>query len=92
MLVDPAGDLLVTFTSFTTDSLLVKFGADTGGAYDGTSVTILTDADRIGELREFGGGIFVSSGNQIVQIVPEPGTAFLALAGLPLLLRRRSKS
>ena len=96
MALDAAGNLLMTLTNFGDPSLLVEFGATPAGVYNGTNFTILTDTDRLGELRNLDGDLFVSSGNQIVQImpVPEPGTAgFVALLGvLSMVVRRRRRN
>ncbi len=91
MAFDAEGDLLLALTNFVDPSLLVEFGADLSGAHDGTNLTVLTDTARLGELRTRGGDVFVSSGNQIVQIVPEPSVALLATFGFATLSLRRNR-
>ena len=90
LLLDAEGDLLATLTNLNGSSALAEFGTGPGGAHDGSNTLILTDSGRIGELRSLNGDIFVSSGNQIYQVVPEPAAALLlALGGTAFALRRR---
>jgi hypothetical protein len=91
LLLDGDGDLLITLTSFSSPSLLVEFGADTAGSYDGNHTAILSDAGRLGDLRLHDGGVFLSSGNKIVQVVPEPAIALLLLGALAAMLCGRSR-
>ncbi len=88
MIVDANGNLLVTLTSFTSDSVLVNFGTN------GTSATtVLSDSDRLGELREDDGTIYLSSGNNILalQTTPEPSTVLFLMAGLGVLVMLKFK-
>lgn len=85
LLLDADGNVLVTLTSFLDPSSLVKFSADGSGSFE----TILTSSDRLGEIRQNGGNLYLSQANQIITIVPEPSTLLAALSGLGLLLRRR---
>lgn len=91
MLID--GDkLYLTLTSFSDPSVLAAFGIDEFGAYAGDYITVLEDTNRLGDLRSYNGGLYLSSGNQIVQIVPEPSAFGLLLFGAVavLLVRRRT--
>ena len=81
MLIDADGDLLVTLTSFSDPSVLVEFGANAGGAFDGSNLTILNSTGRLGELRAHAGNVYLSTDNKIVAVVPEPNSLLLALAG-----------
>jgi hypothetical protein len=90
LLIDPDGDLLVTLTSFSSPSVVVEFGVAANGSYDNTATQLLSDTDRLGELRLHDGKLYVSSGNGIYEVVPEPGTfVLLTLAMGALGLRRR---
>jgi hypothetical protein len=91
MLLDGSGDLLLTLTNFSGPSSLASFGINPDGSYDGVDTTILTDTGLLGELRSHDGGTYMSADNEIVQIVPEPGSCLLAGAGLSILLTRRSR-
>jgi hypothetical protein len=93
LLMDAEGDLLVTLTSFSSPSLLVEFGVASDGSYDNTATEILSDTERLGELRAHDGKLYVSSGNGIYEVVPEPGAfVLLTLAmGALGLVRRRSR-
>ncbi|GAA5125076.1 hypothetical protein JIN84_13575 [Luteolibacter yonseiensis] len=75
MLTDAEGNLLVTLTNFTDPSALVKFSADGSGNYE----TILTSLDRLGELRAHDGQLYLSSGNSVMAIIPEPSTLLLGM-------------
>ena len=87
MLIDQTGHLLLTLTSFSADpSVLASFGIASDGSFDGNSETLLEDTDRLGELRLHDGSLFLSSGNQIFQIVPEPSVLSFALAGALVLI------
>lgn len=85
MLVDDAGTLWLTLSDFTAPSSLVRVAAD-GSSYE----VVATSTDRLGELRQHAGQLYVSNGNQVIAVVPEPSTALLSLlAGLPFMRRRR---
>lgn len=92
MLLDQSGALLLTLTSFSDPSLLVRFGVAANGTYDGTHDTLFQDAGQLGELRLHDGGLYLSAGNQIFSIVPEPSSVWLLAlaAGLVAALRRRA--
>jgi len=91
MLLDPAGNLLVTLADFSDPSDLIDFGVGPDGSFDGGAATILTDGGRLGELRNMDGSTYLAADNEIVQIVPEPGSLLLAGAGLSILLLKRSR-
>ncbi|PAW79995.1 MAG: hypothetical protein B9S32_01305 [Verrucomicrobia bacterium Tous-C9LFEB] len=88
MVIGEDGNIYLTLTSWTAPSVLVEVNADASAA-----TTVLTDSDRLGEVREKDGSIYVSSGSGIYQVsaVPEPSTVALLLTGLlvPLVMRRR---
>lgn len=86
MLTDADGNLIVTLTNFTDPSALVRFSPD-GSSHE----TIATSFDRLGELRMHEGNLYVSDGNSIVQIIPEPSSFLLSLVacGACLGIRRR---
>jgi hypothetical protein len=92
MLLDPAGNLLVTLTDFSNPSDLADFGTNPDGSYDGFAMTILTDGGRLGELRDLNGNTYLAADNEIVQIVPEPGSLLLAGVGLSILLLKRMRT
>lgn len=93
MLVAPDGDLLLTLTNFSGPSDLVDFGVNPNGSANGAENTVLTDGGLLGEIRELDNNVYVAADNEIVQIVPEPATAFLAgLGGMMLAFRRRRKT
>lgn len=85
MVVDANGDVFVTLTSFAGASDLVKVSGP--GNYD----KILSSDGRLGETRIHNGNLYVSDGNQIYQVVPEPSSLILSLAacGAFLSVRRR---
>lgn len=87
MLTDAEGNLVITLTSFTDPSSVVKFSADGSGSYE----TILTSFDRLGELRMHEGQLYLSDGNSIVTIIPEPSSLLLCMAGcgVGFFVRRR---
>ncbi|RYD32011.1 MAG: hypothetical protein EOP87_13625 [Verrucomicrobiaceae bacterium] len=87
MLTDALGNLVITLTNFTDPSALVKFSADGSGTYE----TIATSLDRLGELRMRDGNLYVSDGNSIVQIIPEPSSLLLGVmaCGSFVMIRRR---
>jgi hypothetical protein len=89
MAFDENGDLMLTLTNFVDPSLLVKFGIDDlTGAYNSNANTILEDSGILGELRFHDGEIYVSSGNQIINVsaVPEPSTYALLFLGLSVVV------
>jgi hypothetical protein len=85
MVVDAAGNLLVTLTDFANPSGLVKFDPT------GTSNEVAaTTTDRLGGLSIHNGQLYVASGNQIFAVIPEPSSLALSLFALvPLALLRR---
>ena len=92
MLLDQNGALLLALTNFTDPSLLVKFGVAANGSYDGNHNTLFQDASLLGDLRLHDGGLYLSSGNQIFNIVPEPSSVCLLVlaAGFVVALRWRA--
>ncbi|MDB6154699.1 MAG: cell surface protein [Chthoniobacteraceae bacterium] len=90
MLVQSDGDLLVTITDFTNLSYLARFGTALDGSYGGIHENILTDSSLLGQLREYAGGLYVSSNNSIYQIIPEPGACWLLFFGIVALFLRRA--
>ena len=93
LLFDAGGKLLVTLTSFTNPSALAAFGTSPAGAYNGINTTILTSMGTLGELRSLNGNPFISTGNEIVQIVPEPASfVMIGLAAVLFVNYRRVRS
>ncbi len=92
MLLDRNGALLLTLTDFSDPSLLVKFGVAANGTYDGTHATLFQDVGLFGDLRLHDGNLYLSAGNQIFSIVPEPSSVCLLIlaAGSFVALRRRA--
>ncbi len=75
-------------------SFLVDFGVGQNGSYDGSETTILSKCpanNRLGELRSLNGDLYVSSGDEVVKLVPEPASGLLALSGLSLVLFGRAR-
>ena len=92
MLLDQSGALLLALTNFTDPSLLVKFGVAANGSYDGTHDTLFQDVGLLGDLRLHDGGLYLSAGNQIFSIVPEPSSVCLLVlaAGCIVVVRWRA--
>jgi hypothetical protein len=84
MLIDSSGRVLLTLTSFSSPSVLARFGIAGDGSFNGAASTLLEDTSTLGELREHDGSLFFSSGNQIFEVVPEPSS--LCCLGLGLIL------
>ncbi len=87
LLLDAGGSVLVTLTDFSAPSSLVRFSADGSGSYE----TLLTSDERLGELRQHDGNLYLSDGNRILVIIPEPSVLAISLLGIVpgLMLRRR---
>jgi len=87
MVVDADGSLFVTMTNYGGPSELVRFDADGSGNF----TRILSSNDRLGDIRMHDDNLFISEGNRIVQIVPEPSALMLSLVmgGVFLGTRRR---
>lgn len=87
MTADEFGNVIVTLTSFTDPSALVRFSADGSGSYE----TIATSTDRLGEVRLHDGKIYLAEGSSIVEIIPEPSSFLLSLmaCGAFMMMRRR---
>jgi hypothetical protein len=93
MLIDGDGNLLMTLTSFSDPSLLVRLGVDGLGAYSGTATNVLSDTNLLGELRSHDGTVYVSTGNQIIKVVPEPSTwALMLIGGIALVFASRART
>ncbi|MGZ0708724.1 PEP-CTERM sorting domain-containing protein [Coraliomargarita sp. W4R53] len=90
MLVDENGDIILSLTSFTSSSTIVKFASDENAAYVDSEV-ILTSSERLGDLRLNENQIYFSNGSEVLLLVPEPATAALlvGLSALACLSRRR---
>jgi hypothetical protein len=88
MVFDAEGDLWLSLTSFSDSSLVVEFDVDGSGDYAGAEALFST-TDRLGELRQKDGAIYLSNDNKIYQVVPEPGTYALMALGLCLLVGAR---
>ncbi len=88
MVVDGNGNVIVSLTNFAEDSGIIKFDASGTGSHQ----FILTSNTRVGELRVHDGGLFLSDGNQIVSVIPEPSTSITVLVAClsGLLIRRRN--
>lgn len=86
MVIGEDGNVYLTLTSWSAPSVLVEVTADASAAK-----TVLTDSDRLGEVREKDGSLYVSSGNGILQVsaVPEPSTVILLVAGISAIAGRR---
>lgn len=81
MLIDGEGDLLLSLTSFSDPSILAKFEVGLDGGYNGSTNIILEDTDRLGDLRMYNGEVYLSSGNTIYTVLPEPSTGLLLVLG-----------
>lgn len=92
MAVDANGNLLLTLTSFTSPSVLDRFGVNPDGTWDHVASTLLSDTGLLGELRVEGNTVLLSSGNQIYQLVPEPSTGLWLAMGLLLVGFWRQRS
>lgn len=92
--MDQAGNLLVALTDYSNPSYLVSFDVnDSTGAYAGTDV-ILESNERINDMHEKDGTIYVATGSKISQVVPEPSAALLlvsAFGAFALARARRSR-
>lgn len=88
MLIDQSGRLLLTLTSFSSQSVLARFGIAGDGSFDGSSSTLLTNTSPFGELRLHDNSLFFSAGNQVFQVVPEPAAVLLVGLGMLLLAAR----
>ncbi len=91
MIIDADGDLVLSITDFLFPSVLVEFDVDSSGNFAGLT-EILSTSGRLGDARSYDGGLYVSEGNTIIEVVPEPGTASLLVAGLIFAIARRNRS
>lgn len=89
MVVDENGVILLTWTNYLDPSALVAFNAEGDGDYLDMK-TIATSNGRLGQVSIRDGEIFVSEGNSIYQVIPEP-SAFLSLGLSGLLMMRRKR-
>jgi len=93
MVVDAAGNLVVSLTDFSNPSFLVTFGVDLFGAYGGHT-QIATSTNRLGDVRFHEGSIYFAYDNEVFQVIPEP--AHFAFGGgllaLLLVVYRRQKN
>lgn len=80
MVFDSQGTLLITLTDFSYPSQLLSFGVSQSGDYlTDSAKLLLTDDGRLGDLRNYGGTVYLASDNGIFAInsisaVPEPAT------------------
>lgn len=92
MLIDHEGRLVMTLTNFDAPSILASFGIGADGAYNDVTNIILTDTERLGELRLRDGTIYLSSGNDIYAVIPEPATIVLLGLGAAFVFWRRKRT
>lgn len=101
MVFDAQGNLLITLTDFSYSSQLISFGVTPSGDYlTDSGKLLLTDDGRLGELRNYGGTVYLASDNGIFAIssisaVPEPATYAVIGGSLVLALaiyRRRLRA
>jgi hypothetical protein len=91
MLIGEDGNLWLTLSRYASPSALFSLGIDGSGDYAGLEELAGSDT-LLGELREYNGRYFISSGSGLYEItaVPEPGAAVLLTAmGAMVFLRRR---
>ncbi|MEM1083192.1 MAG: PEP-CTERM sorting domain-containing protein [Verrucomicrobiota bacterium] len=85
LLVNDVGEVYLTITDFVNPSNFVRFDSDALG-FD----VVASSTGRLGEIRIREGELFVSDGNQIFNVVPEPSAMLLSLISVgAVLLRRR---
>lgn len=89
---DENGDLLLTINDFMNPTMLIEFDVDNLGDYGGSFQEVLSNDGRSGQVRNIDGAVYYASDNQILRIVPEPGTGALVLAGAALALLRRRRN
>ncbi len=94
-LVIDNNQLFLTLTNFGGPSALVAFGLNSDNSYSGISNVVLTDdastGNSLGQLGINNGTLFISDGNQILAVVPEPSTFYLLALGLTGLIYYRSR-
>lgn len=92
MVITDEGDLVLSLTDFTNPSLLVEFGIDESGEFDGFS-ELLSSTGRLGDVRYYDGYIHIANDNEILRLVPEPsGTALiLSVMGALVVFRVRRR-
>lgn len=94
MALDADGNLIVSITDFVNDSVLVQFGVDGTGDFDGVLTQILSTTTRLGDVRNYNDDIYVAANNTVLQIIPEPGSTGMLLgliAGVAVLIVRRRR-
>lgn len=91
MVFDANGNLVVTLTDYFNPSYLVELAVDENGDFAGLT-EILESSERLGEVRFIDGQLWLADENQIIAIVPEPGSVLLSVVGLALAfgIRRRA--
>lgn len=96
ILLDQKGNLLVNLADYdTSSSLVAEFGVGADGAYDQINSTLANGVGTNGELRLYQNTLYLSNGNEVFALVPEPSTVCLLVAGGLLavaLLRRRASA
>ncbi|HBR93621.1 MAG TPA: hypothetical protein DEA90_05595 [Opitutae bacterium] len=78
MIIDEDGELVISLTSFSGSSELVKFSVDSEGEYAGYE-SILSTSERLGDLRLYQGEVYFANGNEVLLLVPEPAAAALLI-------------
>lgn len=95
MTFDDEGNLAVTLTDLANPSYLVRFSVTESGDWSGDYTQLLASTERLGDLRNFDGDLYVAVGDSILQVIPEPAAWSLLLgiiAAAPLFWKRRHRA